>query len=160
MNKYIKLLSIVILVFILGSCTKQTVGPLMDLRPNVPVTVANAIDYRPDPTVSTSKAGGGAIQIVLSIPSGLGRTIKEITKVSASTNYTLVQSGSGAYNAAPIPGSGTTVTFNTSLTEYVAKAAGVIPAANNELAKRFFFIVTLDDNSTIISMPTRVLVLN
>ena len=132
----------------------------MDLRPNIPVTVANAVDYRPDPTVSTSKSGGGIIQIILTIPTGLGRTIKEITKVSASTNYALVQSAAGAYNSAPIPGSGVSVTFNTSLSEYVTKGPGVVPAANSELAKRFFFIITLDDNSTIVSMPTRVLVLN
>lgn len=160
MNKYIKLLSVVIMAFVLGSCTKQTIGPLLDLRPNIPVTVANAVDYRPDPTVSTSKSAGGAIQIILSIPTGLGRTIKEITKVSASTSYTLVQGATGAYNSAAIPGSGTTATFNTTLAEYVTKAPGVIPAANSELAKRFFFIVTLDDNSTIVTMPTRVLVLN
>lgn len=161
MNKYIKLIPILSMVFILGSCTKQTIGPMMDIKPTIPVTVSNAIDFRPDPTVSTSKSAGGAIQIILSIPEGLGRTIKEITKVSASTSYSLVQSASGAYNAAPIPGTGTrSITFNTSLTEYVAKAAGVIPAANSELAKRFFFIVTLDDNQQIVTEATRVLVLN
>lgn len=160
MNNNSKLSFILASVLTLAGCAKQGIGPLTDLRPTVSVTVSNAIDYRPDPTVSTSKSAGGTIQIVLSIPSGIGRSIKEITKVSAAFNYALVQSSSGAYNAAPIPGNGTTVTFTTSLTEYVAKAAGTVPASNNELAKRFYFIVTLDDGSTIVTMPTRVWVLN
>lgn len=160
MNNTIRISCLLILFFSLAGCTKQTIGPLSDIRPAVSVTVSNAIDYRPEPTVSTSKAGGGAIQIVLSIPSGVGRTIKEITKVSAAVNYSLVQSGSGAYNAAPIPGNGTTATFTTSLAEYVTKAGGTVPASNNELAKRFYFIVTLDDGSVLVSMPTRVLVLD
>lgn len=160
MYNNIKLSLILTLALALGSCSKQAIGPMSDLRPAVPVTVSNAIDYRPDPTVSTSKGGGGAIQIVLSIPAGLGRTIKEITKVSAAVNYTLIQGATGAYNTAPIPGSGTTVTFTTSLTEYVAKAGGTIPASNNELAKRFYFLVTLDDGTVLVTMPTRVLVLD
>ena len=155
-----KLSYILAIMISLAGCTKQTVGPLTDLRPAVSVTVSNAVDYRPEPTVSTSKASGGAIQIILSIPSGLGRTIKEITKVAASTNYTLLQSSAGAYNSAPIAGSGTTVTFSTNLAEYVSKAAGVIPASNTELAKRFYFLVTLDDGTALITMPARVLVLD
>ena len=160
MTNNIKLSFILACIISFAGCTKQSIGPLTDLRPAVSVTVSNAVDYRPEPTVSTSKASGGTIQIILSIPAGLGRTIKEITKVSAATNYTLVQGSTGAYNSAPIPGSGTSVTFTTSLAEYVTKAAGVIPASNSELAKRFYFIVTLDDGSTIITMPARVLVLD
>ncbi len=160
MTNYSKLTFILACIIFFAGCTKQSVGPLTDLRPAVSVTVSNAIDYRPEPTVSTSKAGGGAIKIVLSIPEGLGRTIKEITKVSASTNYTLVQGATGAYTSGPIPGNGTTVTFNTTLSEYVSKAAGVIPASNTELAKRFYFIVTLDNGTALITMPARVLVLD
>lgn len=160
MKNNIRLSLILVLIISLAGCKKQSIGPATDLRPAVSITVSNAIDYRPEPTVSTSKAGGGAIQIVLSISSGLGRTIKEITKVSTSTNYTLVQGSTGAYNSAPIPGNGTTVTFTTSLTEYVVKAPGVIPASNTELAKRFYFIVTLDDGSVLVTMPARVLVLD
>ena len=160
MNNNIKISFLLAFVFAMAGCKKQALGPLTDLRPAVSVTVSNAIDYRPEPTVSSSKSGGGAIKIVLNIPSGSGRTIKEITKVSAAVNYALVQGSTGTYNAAPIPGNGTTATFTTSLTEYVAKAAGVIPASNAELAKRFYFIVTLDDGSVIVSMPTRVLVLD
>ena len=157
-----KIIAALLSAIVLLSCTKQDVGPLTDNRPKVPVTVQNAIDYRPDPTVSSSKAAGGAITIVLAVPANSGRTIKEITKVAASTTYTQIQStgSTGFYNSAPIPGSGATTTFNTSLAEYVVKGPGSIAASNTELAKRFYFLVTLDDGSVIITEPVRVLVLD
>ena len=144
------------------ACKKEEPGRTIDTRPEVPVTVQNAVAYRPDPTVSTSKSAGGAIQIILTIPPETGRTIKEITKVATNTTYTQIQSSgsTGFYNSAPIPGSGTSVTFNTTLAEYVAKAAGVIPASNTELAKRFYFLVTLDNGSQIVTSSVRVLVLD
>jgi hypothetical protein len=150
---YISLLALI--------CCKKTEGftPLTDTVPEIPVTVANAIDYRPSPTVKASKADG-KIQIILQIPESSGRTIKEITRVSANTVYSGVQTTTGLYNSAPIPGNGTTATFNTTLTEYTTKAAGTIPAVNTELAKRFYFLITLDNNQTIISSDVRVLVVN
>ncbi len=164
MNLIIKKISFFLLgVIILSACTKK-VGPLTDLRPKIPVTVTNAVDFRPDPTVSTPLTGG-AIQIILSIPAGSGRTIKEITKVAASQTYAQIQStgATGFYTSAPVAGSGTTATFNTSLTEYFAKipisASNPAAASNKELANRFYFLVTLDDNSVIVTEPVRVLVL-
>jgi hypothetical protein len=156
--------AIVLLVTLLASCTKlKGFSNNTDNRPTVPVTVQNATDYRPDPTVTVSLAGTGAIQIVLSIPASSGRTIKEITHVAASSSYTKIQGSSGFYNAAPIPGTGTTVTFTTSLTEYFSKipvsSSNPAAKANVELANRFYFLVTLDDNSTIIVDPVRILVL-
>ena len=144
------------------SCKKDEVGKTADSKPAIPVTVQNAMAYRPDPTVSSSKTAGGAIQIILSIPAGSGRSIKEITKVAAGTSYTQIQSTgtTGFYTSAPITATGNTATFNTTLAEYVAKAAGTIPASNNELAKRFYFLLTLDDGSTIVTTPVRVLVLD
>jgi hypothetical protein len=152
----------ILLAAFLFSCTKEQVGKNTDNRPAIPVTVQNAMAYRPDPTVSSSKSAGGAIQIILSIPAESGRTIKEITKVAANTTYTQIQSSgsTGFYNAAPIPASGTTATFTTTLAEYVTKASGTIPASNNELAKRFYFLLTLDDGSTIVTTSVRVLVLD
>jgi hypothetical protein len=147
----------------LFSCTKtSTVGKNADNLPAIPVTVQNAMAYRPEATVSTSKSAGGNIQIILSIPSGSGHTIKEITKVAASTSFTQIQTGasSGNYTSAPIAANGTTATFTTTLTEYIAKAGGTIPASNTELAKRFYFLITLDDGSTIVTSPVRVLVLD
>jgi len=155
-------LSVLLTGFLLSCTKKDTVGVNAANIPPVPVTVQNAMAYRPEPTVSTSKAAGGAIQIILSIPATSGRSIKEITKVAASTTYTQIQASgtSGFYTTTPIPGSGTTVTFNTNLTEYIAKAGGSIPSSNSELAKRFYFLLTLDDGTTIVTSSVRVLVLD
>ena len=148
------------------SCKKQDFNGLSDIRPAVPVTVTNAIDFRPEPTVSTSISAGGAIQIILAIPASSGRTIKEITKVAANTTYTQIQSTgtTGFYTSAPIPVNSTTYTFNTTLAEYVLKGPGVIPTVSTtvgtELAKRFYFLITLDDGSVIIPESVRVLVTN
>src|SRR5690349_8961607 len=118
MTSHFKYLFYFIAAIVIISC-KKTEGftPLTDYKPSIPVTVANAVEFRPSPTVKTSKSDG-KIQIVLKIPENSGRTIKEITRVSAGTVYTGVQTTSGLYNSAPIPGSGTTATFNTTLSEY------------------------------------------
>jgi hypothetical protein len=164
MNAIIKRIAAILIIgsTIVG-CKKEAFNGLSDVRPPIPVTVTNAIDYRSDPTVGASKSAGGNIQIVLAIPSGSGRTIKEITKIAASTTYTAIQStgSSGFYTSAPIVVNNTTATFNTTLAEYVTKGPGVIPSAtNNELAKRFYFLLTLDDGSIIIPQPVRVLYLD
>jgi hypothetical protein len=154
MRSFIQYLPLLLALQVFISCEKtEGFHPLTDVKPAIPVTVANAIDYRPNPTVRASKADG-KIQIVLQIPESSGRTIKEITRVSAGTAYGGVQTTTGLYNTAPIPGSGTTATFNTTLAEYVTRAAGTIPASNAELAKRFYFLLTLDNEETI--MPTDV----
>src|SRR2546421_1245108 len=162
MNTQKNICLMILVISGLLSCKKDEVGKTADNIASLPVTVQNAMAYRPDPTVSTSKSARGTIQIVLAIPAGAGRTIKEITKVAANTSFTQIQSSgtSGFYTSAPIPGNGTTVTFNTTLSEYVIKGPGTIPASNNELAKRFYFLLTLDDGSTIVTTPVRVLVLD
>jgi hypothetical protein len=148
-----------------NSCSKQETNPLLDLRPDVPVSITNATEFRPDPTVTTSIAAGGNIQIVLSIPSQSGRMITEITKIAASTSYTKIQSSgtSGFYVATPIAVNGTTYTYNTSTTEYFVKnpvsASNPTAKANTELALRFYFLVTLDDGTKLVTLPVRVLVL-
>ena len=146
----------------LVACKKEQVGKTGDSIAAIPVTIQNAMAFRPDPTVSTSKSAGGAIQIILSIPAGTGRSIKEITKVAANTSYTQIQATgtTGLYTSTPIAVNSTTATFNTTLAEYVVKAAGTIPASNNELAKRFYFLLTLDNGSTIVTTAVRVLVLD
>jgi hypothetical protein len=156
------LLMSIIAITLMQSCKKSGFNGLTDNRPAVPVTVTNAQDYRPDPTVFASRATGN-ITITLSIPSSTGRTIKEITRVSVNTTQTQVQGTTGLYNGTPpvpIAGTGTTVTYNTTFADYIAKAAGVIPAANNtELAKRFYFLITLDNGDTIVPEPVRVVVI-
>jgi hypothetical protein len=156
--------SVVLLTGLLAAgCTKQKgFGYGTDNVPSNAITVTNANDYRPDPTITVSLSGSGTITINLSLAANSGRTIKEITHVAASTTYTKIQGSTGFYNTAPIAGNGTTATFTTSLTEYFTKipVSGSNPAAkaNVELANRFYFLVTLDDNSTVITFPVRILV--
>jgi hypothetical protein len=170
MKKNLKFLSLLCLTMIMISCKKEDFNGLSDVRPAVPVTVTNAIDFRPEPTVGTSISAGGAIQIILAIPAGTGRTIKEITRIAASTSYTAIQSGAttGFYTTtppfSPIPVNATTYTFNTSLSQYFTihpvSAANPAATANTELARRFYFKITLDDGSVIIPESVRVLVSN
>ncbi len=170
MKKNLKLISLLFLTVIMVSCKKEAFNGLSDNRPAVPVTVTNAIDYRPEPTVRTSIAAGGAIQIILAIPASSGRTIKEITRIAAATSYTQIQSTgtTGFYTTtppfSPIPVNSTTYTFNTTLDEYKIKGPGVIPTISTtvgtELPKRFYFLITLDDGTQIIPESVRVLVTN
>lgn len=165
MKKNIKHLSFVVILMVsMISCKKDEFNGLSDMRPAVPVTVTNAIDFRPDPAVAASISAGGAIQIVLAIPANSGRTIKEITRIALSNTYTRIQGTANLFNTAPIPVNSTTYTFNSTLAEYTAKGGGAIPAvsttAATELTNRFYFMLTLDDGSQIISQPVRILVRN
>jgi len=164
MKKNMKFLLFLFLTVTMISCKKEDFNGLSDVRPAVPVTVTNAIDFRPEPTVSTSIGAGGAIKIILAIPASTGRTIKEITRIAISTTYTKIQGTTGLWNSAPVPVNATTYTFNSSLTEYTAKGGGAIPpvstTAGTELTNRFYFMLTLDDGSVLISEPVRVLVTN
>lgn len=162
MKKSFNLIAILLLMTSIFGCKKEAFNGLSDIRPAIPVTVTNAIDFRPEPTVAASASGGGQIQITLSIPSSSGRTIKEITKVAIGTSYTQIQSTgtTGFYNTAPIPVNATSYTFTSSFAEFTSKGGGAIPAVNNELPKRFYFLITLDDGTVIIPESVRVLVAN
>lgn len=153
-----------IAIFVLSGCKKIESIPLQDYRPDVPVTVTNATDYRPGPAVRTSKAAGGIISITLEIPATSGRKIKQITKVSAWTSYVNLQNATAAYNLAPIlpAANGLSVTFNTTLAEYFVKT-GVTPnppTSNINLTRAFYFLITLDNDQQIISYAVNVLVLD
>ena len=164
MKKTFKILSFLVLVITMISCKKNEFNGLSDNRPAVPVTVTNAIDYRPDPTVATSVSAGGNIQIILAIPASSGRTIKEITRIAIGTSFTKIQGTTGLYNTAPITVNSITYTFNTTLAEYTSKGGGNVPAISTtvgtELTNRFYFLITLDDGTQIIPEPVRVLVRN
>jgi len=145
------------------SCKKDNVS-LENNLPEIPVTVSNKIGIWTAPTVSSSFGAGGAIRIVLEIPASSGRTIKEITRVAANTTVGSVQVTTGLYNAAPIVGGGTSVTFTTTLAEYFTKAGGTpytattAGTASSFLAKNFYFMLTLDDGKVIIPTQVRVYV--
>ena len=172
MNLIKKITFLALVVTTFTSCEDE-VGPLTDIRPAIPVTVTNAFAYRPEPTVTTSLAGGGNIQIILSIPASSGRTIKEVAVATSTTTtttntYTAIQSTgtTGFWTGSPFAASGTTFTFNTTIAQYftlnpATATTGTNPpaVANVELARRIYFKLTLDDNSVIIAQPVRVLVL-
>lgn len=166
-TKFSKLIFLTVLVLGFSACKKEGLNPLSDFRPEIPVTVSNVFDYRPNPTVKASKADD-KITITLQIPQSSGRTIKEITKVAAATaaNFTPLQtattvSASGLYSNTPISGNGTSVTFETSFTEYKTKTATpATPASNALLARAFYFLLTLDNGETIIPQFVRVWVVD
>lgn len=157
-------------VILLASCEKKDgFQPLTDSRPDVPVTVSNVFDFRPSPTVKASKAEN-KITITLSIPASTGRTIKEVTKIAASTtaNYTAIYSGTAVgtgttqlWSNTPIPVNNTTYTFNTTFDEYKAKTGiAATPASNALLGRDFYFLLTLDNNQQIIPTNVRVFVVD
>ena len=155
-------------VALLAGCTKQSgFGPNYSAYnpPATPIVVSNAVDYRPDPTVTTSLSGDSSITMTLTITAGTSpRSIKEITEVIASGSYAAIQNSSSKwYNSAPIPATNNTVTFKTSIAEYYQhypkSSANPAPTPNVELANRFYFMITLDDGSVVYPEPVRVLVL-
>jgi hypothetical protein len=163
--KQITYLLFFVTAIVLSSCKKDGFGPLTDERPAIPVTVANAVEFRPGPTVNASRVGNN-FSIILEIPASSGRTIKEITKVVASAGSSAALFGTtGLYNAAVITGTNSTkITFNTSLTEYTSKTGVAVPANNPptnavELTRQYYFLITLDNNETIVTQQVRVLVI-
>jgi hypothetical protein len=162
--KIFNIVSIIVVALVFTRCSKQATDPLMDARPDVPVTITNAAEYRPDPTVYCSLKDS-VIQITMAVPGG--KTIAEITKIATSTSYTKIQSSSstGWYVATPIPVNGSTYTYKTSIKEYfainpVTAATGSNPPAKAEaeLGLRFYFLIKLSDGTVLIPTPVRVLV--
>ena len=165
MNKSIIAVCFSLIIF-LSSCEKKDVYNWNSVsQPAISVTVSGLYGtYNGVPTVATSVSGGGTITIKLDIPSTSGRTIKEITRVAAGsnvTNYVVVQKTTGLYNTAPIAGSGTSVTFTTTLTEYATKTGQTVPTAGTAtsfLSRYFYFLITLDNGEQLIPVPVRVYV--
>ena len=166
MKHIIKSISGVLLATVLFTSCDKVDGPLTDLKPAVPVTVSNAIAFRPEPTVSTTLATTDSIiTITLAIPASTKRTIAGISKVALTTSYAQIQSTgtTGFYPYGTVTLSGTTATFKTSIRQYFLfkPVSPSNPAAtiNKELANRYYFKVTLDDGTVIIPESVRVLVL-
>lgn len=151
----------------LFSCKKDEFNGMSDVRPQVPVTVANVFDYRPAPTVRASKAEN-KITITLQIPSGTGRTIREVSKIAASTtaNFTVIYnsttvSTTGLWSNTPIPVNATSYTFETTFDEYKTKTGvTATPASNALLGRDFYFQLTLDNGETVIPQNIRVWVVD
>ena len=148
-------------------CSKQSgLGPnYSDYNPPAaPITVTNAVDYRPDPTVTTSLSGDSSITITVALTGNSGKTMTQITNVIGATSYAPIQNASSKwYNAAPITATNNTATFKTSIAEYFknypVSSANPKATANVELSNRFYFSITLSDGSVVYPTPVRVLVL-
>ncbi len=163
-------LSVLLIILSFIACKKQeSFGALTDLKPAIPVTVANVYENLNSASVKASKAEN-KIVITLQIPAESGRTIKEITKVAAATtgSYSAIYSSttvssSGLYSNTPISGSGTSVTFTTTFDEYRSKTGGTantVYTSNALLARDFYFLLTLDNGETIIPQFVRVWVVD
>ena len=163
MKKY-NLIIALMLTVAFGSCKKDY--DYLSLRDTVStdaISVANVAYYERFPFVTT-QAVGGKIEIVLKLDDASPNNIKEITRVNASStnvpiNATSVQTTTGLYNTAVISGNGKSVTFTTTVDEYLrvkkltalrASAAGV------PIDLQFFFLITLDNGQTVIPIETRV----
>ena len=156
---------LVLSMALLCSCSKQNgFGPNYSAYNggDAPISVQNAVGFRPDPTVTASVGGDSSITINMVLASAAGRSIKEITKVATSSSYAAIQStgSSGFYPVPVIPGSGATVTFKTSLSVYHSVYPREAFKLNTELVNRFYFRITLDDGTVVYPTPTRVLVVN
>lgn len=163
MKKYNLIIALMLLVGF-GSCKKDY--DYLSLRDAIPVdaiTVSNATYYERIPFVTTSISAGGKIDIILQLAEGSSANIKEITRVNASStnkaiNATSVQVPTGLYNTAIIAGSGKSVTFSTTIDEYLKKKGltALVATATAPYDLQFYFLVTLDNGQTIIPLETRV----
>ncbi len=161
-----KTIRLLFFLTITAGCSKQNgFGSNLDdyYGGTAPVVVQNATAFRPDPTVTSSLApGDSSIKITLTIAAPSQRTIKEITKVATNTSFTAIQSAgsTGFYNVPAIPVNGATVTFTTSIREYITNNPKTDPKTlvkDTELANRYYFRLTLDDGSVVYPTPVRVL---
>lgn len=156
-------------VVALTACEKDDFGYKSQNHPPAEVTVENRIAMvNGVPVVSGSISGGGTVEFKLSIPSGSGRTIKEITSVglhNSNANYKdsfgpyNPASANGLYTTAPIAVNATTVTYTTTFAAYTAKTGLAVTTggtATSYLARYFYFKLTLDNGEVILAIPVRV----
>lgn len=126
----------------------------------VPVTFPNATTYGFDPFIRVPATGNQPIRFELAIPESSNRTIKEITKVAAgatSINIGTLNTGPN-YLSAPIQANGKTAVFSTTVEEFQNKrrTAATPVRSGQELA--FIFLVTLDDNTQIVTQRVRAVI--
>lgn len=183
-NQLIKLYCLLTLTMGASSCKKvyddNSLAPLAQANAPIPVTVTNA-NYFERFYVIEAKAPTatelGNFTINFSIPADKGK-IKEITKVAtggsglaqvqvgAATTLYNYSATSGTYTVTPGNGSNT-VTFTSSLTDYqayrtrvgtttapVSPTVSTNPQSPNQI--NFYFLITLEDGTTIIPPLVRV----
>lgn len=186
-NQIIKFFALLIVSFAGFSCEKEygddTLGPLEDSKAAIPVTVTNQEYFERYPIVTASISSGGNFSVTFQIPADKGK-IKEITRITTgSSGLVNVQSSvaSLSYIPAPIAGNGTNeITFSSNLAMYTTyrtrvgpllgsgatgltlagPAATVSATPTSPTQIRFFFLLTLEDGTTIIPTEVRVRVVS
>lgn len=148
------------------SCEKEDIVSLRDAQATTnAITVTNYKYFERIPIVETSIAAGGTIDITMTLPEGSPRSFKEITRVAASTvnasiNASAVQRTTGLYQTA-VPATGKSFTYSTTIANYLKfRNLAAMPSTTSNGIRtyqdmQFFFLVTLDDNSTVIPMEIR-----
>lgn len=185
-KQLINLCCLVVLAVASFSCKKDygsdTLAPLDQAYTPIPVTVTNA-DFFERFYVIVAKAptatDNGNFSINFSIPADKGK-IKEITKVATGGSGLIqVQTGAasvlynfnGTTGYIVTPGNGTnTITYSSNLAAYktyqtrVGTGLALIPATASTNAQapnqiNFYFLITLEDGTTIIPPLVRVRVI-
>ncbi|UFH54922.1 hypothetical protein [Spirosoma sp. KNUC1025] len=148
------------------SCKKDDIVSIRDAQAtNNAITVTNYKYFERIPIVETSISAGGKVDITMALPADSPRSFKEITRVAASTinasiNASSVQRTTGLYQTA-IAASGKSITYSTTLADYMAfKKLTAMPSTTTGgivtyTDMQFFFLITLDDNSTVIPYEIR-----
>ncbi|MFD2200913.1 hypothetical protein [Shivajiella indica] len=161
MKKYIKQMLLGAITFGLFSC-EQDYGQLnRDNQPDYPIVFSNATAFGGDPYISVIESEDDTIVFEMEIPEKAGMGIKEITAVAAGGNNINVNTlrNSGDYIDEPIQGIGNKVVFETSLKEFREKRPSVvisIPEGGFSDNVAFMFLVTLENNETVVTMRSRV----
>ncbi|MBU6120917.1 hypothetical protein [Hymenobacter siberiensis] len=176
----INLFALVLLAGSAVSCKKaydnNNLDPLAPSLADIPVTVTNFNVFERFP-VFFATAPAGAFTITFSIPADKGK-IKEITKVTTGNNGLRdLQTGAPAvlynYNTATsaavaIPGNGSnTITFTSDLdtyTKYRTRVGAGVATVNPVVSTNpqaptqieYYFLLTLDNGTTIIPERVRV----
>ena len=167
----------------------NSLAPLDQAYASIPVTVTNAVYFERFYIVTATAptaTNTGDFTITMSIPADKGK-IKEITRVATGTNglsqvqnaattgATLLYNYNGKTGAAAganvIPGNGSnTISFTSKLADYVTYQARVgstqapisaTVSANPQVPNQisFYFLITLEDGTTIIPPLIRVRVI-
>lgn len=130
------------------------------------VTFTNYKYFERIPIGETSIGSGGTISITMTLPDDSPRTFKEITQVGASTinaslNQNTFKTTANTF-ASKIAVSGKTATFTTTIANYLAfRKLAAMPSSTsagivNYSDLQFFFLVTLDDATTVVPVEYRV----
>jgi hypothetical protein len=166
MKKLINLGWLCLLLLTGAACKKDDAIGLRDAQAiDNAITVTNSKYFERIPIVETTISSGGKITITMILPDGSPRTFKEITRVAASTtnssiNVSAVQRTTGLYQTA-IAATGKSYSYNTTIADYLAfrKLAAMPSTTTNGIKTysdmQFFFLITLDDNSTVIPYEIR-----